>query len=88
VPVSLVTITITHVVAVAVTIALVAVNRLPPSLPSLLLPKPLLSSLHSTLIANAIARFTPLTLFVAHHPYRHRHRLAVLTLLSHAPIAS
>jgi hypothetical protein len=79
-PASLVTITITHVVAVAVAIALVAINRLPPLLPLLLSPKPLLSSLHYTLVANAIARFIPLALFVTRHPYRHRHCLAALTL--------
>ena len=79
-PASLVTITITHVIAVDVAIALVAVNRLPPSLPSLLPPKPSLSLLHSTLVANAIARFIPLALFVTRHPYPHRHRLAALTL--------
>jgi len=42
-PASLITITINHVIAVTVVIALVAVNRLPPSLPSLLPPKPSLS---------------------------------------------
>jgi hypothetical protein len=79
-PASLVTITITHVVAVDVAIALVAVNRLPPSLPSLLPPKPSLSLSHSTLVANAIARFTPLALSVTRHPYPYRHCLATLTL--------
>jgi hypothetical protein len=67
-PASLVTVAINHVVAVTVAIALVAINHLPPSLPSLLPTKPLLSSLQSTLVANAIARFTPLALFVTHPP--------------------
>ena len=49
---------------VIVAIVFVAVNRLPPSLPSLLPPKSSLSSLHSTLVANAIARFIPSSLFV------------------------
>jgi hypothetical protein len=79
-PASLVTVTINHVVAITVAVALVAVNRLPPLLPSLLPPKPLLYSLHYTLFANAIGRFIPLALFVTHHPYPHRHRLAALTL--------
>jgi hypothetical protein len=79
-PTSLVTITIIHVVPIAVAIALVVVNRLPPSLPLLLPPKPLLSSSHSNLVANAIAHFTPLALFVTRHPYPHHHRLAALTL--------
>jgi hypothetical protein len=79
-PASLVTIAITHVIAIIVAIALVAVNRLPPSLPSLLPPKPLLSSSHSTLVANAITRFIALVLFVTHHLFSHRHRLAALTL--------
>jgi hypothetical protein len=78
-PASLVTVAINHAVAVTVVIALVAVNRLPPSLPSLLPPKPSLSSSHSTLVANSIARFIPLALFVT-RPYPHRHRLAALTL--------
>jgi hypothetical protein len=57
-PASLVTIAITHVVAITVTIALVTVNRLPHLLPSLLLPKPSLSLSHdSTLAANTITRF-------------------------------
>jgi hypothetical protein len=78
-PASLVTIPVTHVVTV--TIALVAVNRLPPVLPSLLPPKPSLSLSHdTTIVANAIARFIPLALFVTRHPYPHRHRLAALTL--------
>jgi hypothetical protein len=71
---------LTIVVAVTVAIALVAVNRLPPSLPSLLPTKPSLSSSHSTLVANAITRFIPLALFVTRHPYPHRHSLADLTL--------
>jgi hypothetical protein len=79
-PASLVTVAINHVVAVTVAIALVAVNRLPPSLPTLLPPKPSLSLSHSTLVANAIARFIPLALFVTCHHYPHRHRLAALTL--------
>jgi hypothetical protein len=80
-PASLVTIAITHVVAITVTIALVTVNRLPHLLPSLLLPKPSLSLSHdSTLAANTITRFIPLALFVTRHPYPHRHRLAALTL--------
>jgi hypothetical protein len=80
-PASLVTITVTHVIVVTVAIALVAVNRLPPSLPSLLPPKPSLSLSHdSTLVTNTIARFIPLALFVTRHPYPHRHRLAALTL--------
>jgi hypothetical protein len=79
-PVSLVTITITHVITVAVAITLVTINRLPPSLPSLLPPTPSISLSHSTLVANTITRFTPLTLFVTRHPYPHRHRLATLTL--------
>jgi hypothetical protein len=78
-PPSLVT-TITHVVNVAVTIALVAVNLLPSSLPLLLLPKRSLSSLHPNLVANAIARFIPLALFVTRHPYPHHHRLSAFTL--------
>jgi hypothetical protein len=49
-------------------------------LPSLLPPKPSLSSSHSTLVTNAIARFIPLALFVTRHPYPHRHHLATLTL--------
>jgi hypothetical protein len=73
-------ITITHIIAVAITIALVVVNHLPPLMPLLLPPKSSLSSLHSTLIANAIARFIPLTLFITRHPYPHRHRLIALTL--------
>jgi hypothetical protein len=36
--------------------------------------------LHSTLVANAIARFIPLAPFVTRHPYCHRHRLIALTL--------
>jgi hypothetical protein len=79
-PASLVTITIAQVLAIGIAIALVAVNCLPPLLPSLLPPKPSLSSLHSTLVANAIAHFIPLALFVTHHPYLHRHHLAALTL--------
>jgi hypothetical protein len=79
-PASPVTVAINHVVAVTVAISLVAVNHLPPSLPLLLPPKPLLSLSHSTLVTNAIARFIPLALFVARHPYPHRHRLAALTL--------
>ena len=79
-PTSLVTITITHFVAVAVAIALVAVNCLPPSLLLLLPQKPSLSSLHSTLVTNVIARFIPLALFVTRHPYPHCHCLAALTL--------
>jgi hypothetical protein len=53
---------------------------LPPSLPSLLPLKPSLSSWHSTLVADAAALFVPLALFVARHPYPHRHRLAALAL--------
>jgi hypothetical protein len=49
-------------------------------LPLLLPPKPSLSSLHPTLVANAIARFIPLALFVTRHPYPHRHCLSALTL--------
>jgi hypothetical protein len=79
-PASLVTTTITHVVAVAIAIARVAVNRMPPLLPLLLPPKPSLSLLHPTLVANTIARFIPLALFVTRHPYPHRHRLSALTL--------
>jgi hypothetical protein len=80
-PASLVTVAITHVVDVTIAIALlVTVNRLPPSLTSLLPPKLSLSLSHSTLDANAIARFIPLALFVTRHPYPHRHRLAALTL--------
>jgi hypothetical protein len=80
-PASLVTVAITHVVALTVAIARVAVNRLPPSLPLLLPPKPLLSLLHdSTLVANTIAHFIPLAPFVTHHPYPHCHRLAAITL--------
>jgi hypothetical protein len=79
-PASLVTVAINHVVAVTVAIVLVAVNCLPPSLPSLFPPKPSLSLSHSTLVANAITRFIPLALFVTRHPYPHRHRLAALTL--------
>jgi len=79
-PASLVTVATKHVIAVTIAIALVAVNHLPPSLPLLLPPKSLLSSSHSTLVANAIARFIPLALFVTRHPYPHRHHLAALTL--------
>jgi hypothetical protein len=80
-PASLVTVAVTHVVAVTVTIALVAINRLPPSLPLLLPPKPSLSLSHdSTLVANSIAHLIPVALFVTHHPYPHHHRLAALTL--------
>jgi hypothetical protein len=80
-PASLVTVAITHVVAVTFAIALIAVNHLPPLLPSLLPLKPLLSSSHdSTLVANATTRFIPLALFVTRHPYHHRHFLAALTL--------
>jgi hypothetical protein len=80
-PASLVTIAITHVVAFTITIALVIVNHLPPSLPSLLPPKLSLSLSHYTLVANAITRFIALALFVTRHPYPpHRHRLAALTL--------
>jgi hypothetical protein len=76
-----ITITLTHVIAITIAIALlVTVNRLPPSLPLLLPPKPSLSSLHPTIVANVIARSIPLTLFVTHHPYPHRHRLSALTL--------
>jgi len=74
-------------VAITIAIALVAINHLPPSLPLLLPPKPLLSSSHSTLVDNAIARFIPLTLFVTLHPYPHQHCLVALTLFitcSHA----
>jgi hypothetical protein len=79
-PASLVTVAINHVVTVTIAIALVAVNHLPPLLPSLLPPKPPLSSSHSsTLVANTIARFIPLALFVTSHPYPHRHCLAALT---------
>ncbi len=38
------------------------------------------SSLHPTLIANTIARFIPLDLFVTRHPYPHLHHLSALTL--------
>ena len=60
-PASLITINITYVVAIAVAVAvavalLVAVNRLPPSLPLLLPPKPPLSSLHPTLVALNLRR--------------------------------
>jgi hypothetical protein len=65
---------------ITVAITLVAVNCLSPSLPLLLPPKPSLSSLHPTLVANAIARFIPLALFVTRHPYPHRHRLSAFTL--------
>jgi len=78
---------ITHIIAITVVIALVAVNCLPPSFPLLLPPKPLLSLSHSTLVANSIARFIPLTLFVTRHPYSHCHRLAALSLFI-APIAN
>jgi hypothetical protein len=43
-PASLVTVAITHIIAVTVAITLVSVNRLPPLLPSLLPPKPVLSA--------------------------------------------
>jgi hypothetical protein len=81
-PASLVTVAIAHVVAVTVAFALVTINRLPPSLPLLLPPKPLLSLLHSTLVTNGITRFIPLSLFVTRHrhPYPHHHRLSALTL--------
>jgi hypothetical protein len=80
-PASLVTIAVTHILTVSVAIALITVNRLPPSLSSLLPPKPLLSLLHdSTLVSNTIARFISLALFVTRYPYPHRHRLAALTL--------
>jgi hypothetical protein len=79
-PASLVTIDIIHAIAITIAIALFAVNRLPPSLPSLLPPKPSLSSSHSIHVANAIACFIPLALFVTCHPYPHRHRLAAVTL--------
>jgi hypothetical protein len=79
-PTSLITVTINHVVAITVAITLVIINHLPPSLPSLLPPKPFLSSLHSTLVTNTIARFIPLALFVTRHPYPHHHRLAALIL--------
>jgi hypothetical protein len=32
------------------------------------------------LVANTMARFIPLALFVIRHPYPHRNRLAALTL--------
>ena len=74
-PTSLVTITITHVVAIAV-------NRLPPWLPLLLPPKPLLSSLHVVphprrqchcpLHPTRPLRHPP--------PFPHRHRLSTLIL--------
>jgi hypothetical protein len=80
-PASLVTVAITHVFTVAIAIALlVTVNCLPPSLPSLLPPKPSLSLSHSTLDANAITHFIALVLFVTCHPYPHRHHLVPLTL--------
>jgi hypothetical protein len=57
----------------SVTIALVAIARPPPSSPSLLPPSPLPSSLHATLVANAMARAT-LAIFVDRHPHcRHHH---------------
>jgi hypothetical protein len=78
-PASLVTITIAHVVAVAIAIALIAVACPPPSSPLLLplLPSP--SSSH-LLVADAIALFVPLTLFITRHPYPRCHPLAVLAL--------
>jgi hypothetical protein len=79
-PTSLVTIAITHIVAVTIAIALVAVNHLPPLLPLLLLPKPTLSLSHSTLVADAIALFIALALFVTRHPYPHCHCLATLAV--------
>jgi hypothetical protein len=79
-PASLVTITITHLVAVTIAITLVTVNHLPPLLPSLLPAKPSLYSSHSTLVANAIARCIPLALFITRHSYPHRHCLAAFTL--------
>jgi hypothetical protein len=68
------------IVAVAVTIALVAIACPPPSLLLLFPPLPLPSLLHATLLANAIA------LFIARHPYCHRHCFAALVLFAAAHI--
>jgi hypothetical protein len=72
-PTSLVSIAITHIVAITVAIALVTIDRLPPLLPLLLPPKPSLSLLHSTLVANDIALFVTLAVFITRHPYPHHH---------------
>ncbi len=56
----------------SVAIALIAVARLPPSLPSLLPPSPSPSSSHATLVANAVAR-AALAIFVDRHPHCHHH---------------
>jgi hypothetical protein len=57
----------------SVAIALVAVARPPPSLPSLLPPSPLPSSPHAALVADAMAR-AALAPFVDRHPHCHHHR--------------
>jgi hypothetical protein len=54
-PTSIIAIAIAHVIDITITIDLVAVACLPPSLPGLLLPLQLPSLLHSTLVAIAIA---------------------------------
>jgi hypothetical protein len=77
-PAGLITIAIAYIVAITVAIALVATNCLPPLLPSLFPPKPSLSSLHSTLVADNIALFATLALFITSHPYLRCHYLASL----------
>jgi hypothetical protein len=61
-PATYVAIAITHIIAVAIAINIIAVAHPPPSSPSLLPLSPLPSLLHATLVANAIAHFA------AHHP--------------------
>jgi hypothetical protein len=81
-PASLVAITITHIIAFANTIALIAIARLSPSLPLLLPPLPLPSLLHATLVANAMAHAT-LTLFIARHPHCCHHQPCHAIIICH-----
>ncbi len=71
-PTHLAAVTIAHIVAVAVTIALAAVACPPPSLPLLMPLLPLPSSLHATIVANGMA-LSALALFVSHHLHHCHH---------------
>ena len=56
------------IVFVSIALAAVAIASLSPA------------TLITIVVANAIARFIPLALFITHHPYPHRHCLDALTL--------
>jgi hypothetical protein len=79
---TLVAITIAQVAAVTIAIAFVAVTCPPPSSPSLLPPP---SSLHATLVANAIALFVAIAHFIACHPYCRCHRVLHSEITYHCP---